>query len=285
MAPPGISSEDVLTAGGMLTAWLAYYLLARTALGARFKTPSPTGDGTVDKKDFLRARSWLLSLLMSAILTAAGLYYGSMVASTYWFKGWQAVHTYLLTADPQARILNLAFLSFLFADICIGLVDYRHNIGLLTGWIHHTVYASVIVWFLWEGVDTFFPAFSPCELPTLLLAVGSVNKHWRVDLPMGVAFFVTRIAYYGGLIAVIARAEGAAAVRPWLGCAIFALHVYWFRGWWKSFARLQAGQQQQQPKQQQQDGSVPSRGGASAVGGSCGSDEEGEGSLAAPPMV
>lgn len=46
--------------------------------------------------------------------------------------------------------------------------------------------------------------YAICESPTLILAAGSVFPPWRMNLPMGVAFFSTRILYYLWVYVVIA---------------------------------------------------------------------------------
>jgi hypothetical protein len=76
------------------------------------------------------------------------------------------------------------------------MLDYRSEIGLLSGWMHHTVYVLILSWVVRSGCTAGFMVFSPAELPTFILALGSVHKPWRLDLPMGLTFFATRIVYF-----------------------------------------------------------------------------------------
>ena len=235
-AARGFSRSDANTAAAMLVGWALYYVLARQLLALKFKPAS--GGVAVDTHESLRARSWLLSLLMSAILTVVGGYYIHVVFATYWAEGWHAVHDYMSSTTPLSRHLNLAFSTFLLADLSIGYMDYRKHLALLTGYVHHTVYFFTLVWFMFEHLDNFFPSFAPCELPTLMLAIGSIHAPWRIDLPMGVSFFFTRVLYCGALFFIIAWVEGPYKLRSWLGTGILLLHVFWFRSWLRSYSRL-----------------------------------------------
>jgi hypothetical protein len=233
MAPAlGSPGGDALVCAAAFAVYVAFYAAGRWAVERRYRaalvaassTPSSSKTAEVAplaeaaRRERMRARSWLLSLLVSGGLSAASLVYGP--------------------PDAGGRVVTLCFVTFLVADILIGLVDYRAQLDLLTGWVHHTVYFVTLVWFLSLRMDSAFPSFTPCELPTFLLALGSVHKPWRLDLPMGVLFFLTRILYFGGLVAAIWLAEGPLAVRPWLGAALFALHSFWMRGWLRSYAKL-----------------------------------------------
>jgi hypothetical protein len=251
MAPAlGSPGGDALVCAAAFAVYVAFYAAGRWAVERRYRaalvaaSSTPSSSKTADvaplaeaaRRERMRARSWLLSLLVSGGLSAASLVYGPPVLAAA-FAG-EPVYPLLLVPDAGGRVVTLCFVTFLVADILVGLVDYRAQLDLLTGWVHHTVYFVTLVWFLSLRMDSAFPSFTPCELPTFLLALGSVHKPWRLDLPMGVLFFLTRILYFGGLVAAIWLAEGPLAVRPWLGAALFALHSFWMRGWLRSYAKL-----------------------------------------------
>ena len=273
-------STDFALGLEILLALVVYYCLARFALDSRFDalvalaakpTAVPTDGADVPlsqsedrdsvtlitlsdsasaatattfarlRKDRIRARAWLLSLVVSAVLSLLGAAYAASILDVFTSTGGSAKAAYALLRqrDAVGRVLTIGFMSFCAADLAIGYVDYRSQVSFLDGWLHHLVYFGTLAVFLREGYDGVFAYFGLCELPTFMLALGSVYKPWRIDLPMGIIFFATRIVYFGGVVMVIAINEHI-SFRSTLGSALMCLHVYWFVGWIKSYRRLRA---------------------------------------------
>ena len=202
-------------------------------------TSGDTGAAVARRRERARARAWLLSLLVSGCLAVLGLGYGAALLRTFVATRGSVPATYalLVAHDAVGRAATSAFLGFLAADLAIGVLDYPGQIELVAGYAHHVVYGVALVAFLAEDVDAMFVHFALCEVPTFMLALGSVHKPWRIDLPMGIAFAATRLAFFALVVGVIAASEGPARFRPWLGGALLALHVHWFGGWLRSYGK------------------------------------------------
>lgn len=198
----------------------------------------------------LKARSWLLSALISGVMSTVGLYYAALTIPIVWngfaangLSGAQeATYNLVSRSDgPYARQWNVVFISFCVMDLLVGSLDYRPMIDPLSGWAHHAVYIAVLTWFIAAGWANVFPCLAIAELPTLLLALGSIRPTaWRVDLPMGIAFALTRLGWFGLLVHVLPVYEGIFAPRPCVGYLLLALHAHWFRGWLRSYRKLKA---------------------------------------------
>jgi hypothetical protein len=50
----------------------------------------------------------------------------------------------LYTDDRLSRFLCAWFLTFLVLDLAVGVLDYPKDIGMLTGWVHHTAYIIIM---------------------------------------------------------------------------------------------------------------------------------------------
>jgi hypothetical protein len=188
-----------------------------------------------------------MSVLNSAVLGVAGV-------------GWGAAA--LLTPDASfratflsdhagggplglapARPLTLWMLAFLFLDLAVGLVAYREHLEWLSAWVHHSAYLVLLPWVLARGQSALFAAGCAAELPTLLLALGSVHRPWRTDLPMGVVFAATRVGLFAALAARHHALTGGGPdghVLRNLYLACLALHAWWFAGWARSYAKGRA---------------------------------------------
>ncbi len=115
---------------------------------------------------------------------------------------------------------------------------YPEQIQLLSGWVHHTLYLALMVWALSGHFTAGFCLFLPLELPTFILAMGSIYPERRSDLLFGSTFFATRICYHFTLLQRILRVGDAAPVPIWIPTlAAFALHVYWFALWLRGYTR------------------------------------------------
>lgn len=139
----------------------------------------------------------------------------------------------------------------------MGMLFYRSKVNLLTGWIHHSVYVFIVEYAIqghWSHIFglfavmevsaayAVFPDFffsDACQVPTFVLAVGSLVPHLRSDAFFAVCFFLTRIALHIALSVslVIQRHEvtnGSFGPAIITAC-IFPLHAYWFSGCLKGF--------------------------------------------------
>ena len=83
--------------------------------------------------------------------------------------------------------------------------------------------------------------FSPYlieELPTLIMALGSIDSRLRSDMAFGLTFFLTRIVWHAMAVGnvLILPANHPMNHMAWFGCLTMALHLYWFTKWVAKYA-------------------------------------------------
>ena len=99
-------------------------------------------------------------------------------------------------------------------------------------------------YFSWSGNGQFcssrpfVPAYSALflvEVPTLLLALGSVFSPLRTDIGFGITFFIFRVAYHAYMM-MLAYHSGVDTAL--VGCFIgpLCLHIFWFVNWFSKYA-------------------------------------------------
>lgn len=121
------------------------------------------------------------------------------------------------------------------ADLTIGFVAYRKQVGLLTGWIHHLVYIGVMVHCATSLQSCVFLTASIMELPTFDLAISSLFPSVRNDERFLSLMLATRIIFNTVLLIDTLRPssrqimEGSWIPAVILGLAL-TLHASWMRG-------------------------------------------------------
>ncbi|RCH96662.1 hypothetical protein CU097_004378 [Rhizopus azygosporus] len=136
----------------------------------------------------------------------------------------------LLSFDSNFHISMVCFfISYLVLDLSLGSIYYRHRITVLTGWIHHPLYIGVFLWLLKSRSSSFFSVSCLLELPTLLLAIGSIRDQWRCDFLFASTFFALRLVFHSYMI--IALKQYHRLEFLWMfAMSVFPLHLYWFYG-------------------------------------------------------
>lgn len=132
----------------LLLGGTAYYLCARAAL-TRWWMPGK------DALTLAKGRSWLLTLALSLYLSLAGVYYVLVCASTL-SKGSSFIDfpvDHVSTWGPafDSRTCARVMLALCALDLGIGVIDYPAHLGLLTGWVHHSVYIVLNMYTLHVG--------------------------------------------------------------------------------------------------------------------------------------
>lgn len=256
MADAPSLAQDATTVVASCLVLTVYYLVARSVLrlsphdppSSPAGAPGPTAEppaGTPPSSDpHGRARAWLLSLVVSLAVSILGVPYVIEVVQVTWRayaasglgEAQVALYGYLCTETSGSRQVALAFLGFMLVDLGVGFVDYRRHIDPLSGWAHHAVYVALVAYACRRRMTHLFVALSPLEIPTAMLALGSVAPHLRVDLPMGIAFAATRLGWLAFIGHVLPLFDGVSPLSV-LVAPVFALHTYWFRGWLRSYAK------------------------------------------------
>ncbi|KAI0699006.1 hypothetical protein BC835DRAFT_1268311 [Cytidiella melzeri] len=171
-----------------------------------------------------RERSWVLTAVSSAVMTSCSVPYiwswlaaGQIVDGGHW-------------ADKSSCF----FIAYLLCDLMIGSMHYRSSINLLTGWIHHLVYITLITFVVIpHSFSSFFNMCCILELPTFILAMGSLNKNFRNDYLFAAVFFATRICLHIYItitctLQALSPAGGSWAPTVFL-TMIFPMHAMWMK--------------------------------------------------------
>lgn len=167
--------------------------------------------------------SWILTFTSSLVCTVISIPHFFF----FWRSGWDMN---LLSFDSNFHISMVCFfISYLVLDLSLGSIYYRHRITVLTGWIHHPLYTGILLWLLKSRSSSFFSASCLLELPTLLLAIGSIRNQWRCDFLFASTFFVLRLVFHSYMI--IALKQYHRLEFLWMvAMSVFPLHLYWFYG-------------------------------------------------------
>jgi len=150
----------------------------------------------------------------------------------------------LHSVDDVSALVCLWFAIMNVSDLVFGVLCYPQHMGFMTAVVHHPFYVWVmVVAVTGRGGFIDMPPFASGfmfaiieEIPTFLLAMGSMFPSLRTDMGFGFTFFLLRICYNFFLISctVVLRLPLPSTVIPSLS---FAMHVYWFYSWWCKYGR------------------------------------------------
>ena len=124
------------------------------------------------------------------------------------------------------------------ADLAIGSLQYREHIKPLSGWLHHTIFILMAYAPLTTRTCSAFVSLCIVELPTAVLALGSVAPALRSDAVFGATFFTLRVVFTGAVLAwhwQLARERYLVAIVAFS----FSLHCFWFVSWLRGVLRRQ----------------------------------------------
>jgi hypothetical protein len=167
--------------------------------------------------------SWLLTFMSSAGLTLASIprFY------RFWKSGWN-VQSFQVDRTLDTLVLCY-FVSYLLLDLCLGSIYYKRQINLLTGWIHHSVYTVITIYFLRYRLGGFFTTASILEMPTLIMAFGCLRSRFRSDYLFAATFFAFRLVFHAFMIKTLRQHHHIQSL--WIVAAsVFPLHLFWFYG-------------------------------------------------------
>ena len=202
-----------------------------------------------DKKKRTKKLSWCISLLNSGAMTILGaiyLYLNVTRHENFFFYGPEPSLIFYSVA-PLEVFTCIWFALACIYDLLFGLLFYPSHIQFLTGWFHHGIFIWMM-YFSCTGSGLFLTAhpFASAfvymlieELPTFLLALGSVLPDFRTDLGFGVTFFLLRICYHAYIVsfAYISKFHTPGMCLYYL---TLTMHLNWFYGWIVSYFMPQA---------------------------------------------
>ena len=134
------------------------------------------------------------------------------------------------------------FTSYLLCDLILGVIFYNQHIGVLTGYVHHTLYIFINIYSIYTENTFIYALYLISEIPTILLCVGNLNKSLRTNYLFGFVFFLFRIVYHSFLISLLYQSDTIfpmikylnieyRSTITFLATSILGLHFYWFFKW------------------------------------------------------
>ena len=122
---------------------------------------------------------------------------------------------------------------YLYVDLIVGFIDYRAQVDIASGWIHHIMYIGMLSVVCWEHLTQGFLPFLLEELSTVVLALGFM-QFYRNDWLTGAVFFAVRVAFHVYMQWVWWRFVGVSKDLGWyyylLTPAGF-MNLNWFVAW------------------------------------------------------
>ena len=216
-----LSAFDAAAALASALAVLAWY-----AACVAWLLPQPWARGDA------RARSWLISLLVSAVMTAASLpTFSAVLASD------DAGFVALTHAEtPVTRGASIFFAVATALDLAVGRAEYPQELGLVSGYVHHLAFVALAYLPLTTRSCSAFVALCVAELPTLVLALGSVVPALRSDVGFGASFFLLRVCFTSAALAWFWR---LATLRYVVATTAFSvlLNAVFFVNWVRGMMR------------------------------------------------
>jgi hypothetical protein len=201
-----------------------------------------------------RGRAWLLSAATAAVMIICGFH----VALDVLRNGF--IPEVVYSSNRHSRFTCAFFATFMILDTVVGVLDYPDYFDLLTGWIHHAFYLTLIVALFYHGATHAQVHGFIEEIPVLILALGNLHPALRRDLLFGFTFFVMRILYHIYLTVNFCSHLGhkhpAVYYSALTSVLALLLHLYWFAAWSKNlpaYLALARRRHLQEDKQSQPD--------------------------------
>ncbi|KAM0749574.1 hypothetical protein T439DRAFT_315845 [Meredithblackwellia eburnea MCA 4105] len=164
-----------------------------------------------ERKKIVRARAWVLTTLSSSVMTLAALPF--LVD----FLRFGLDVALVARREHLARAVSAFFVVYLVLDLVFGLLHYRSQMNLLTGWVHHSAYTVLVSFIIYRDFCHVFALAAFMELPTFILALAMIAPATRSDVFFSVVFFLTRILYHIALIVSYITPYGRT-----YGCQLFS---------------------------------------------------------------
>lgn len=172
-----------------------------------------------------KGRAWIVMLISSAVLSAFGTYY---VARAFIWQLWNEEHIY--GEDLVSRVVLLFFLSSNLMDLTLGLYHYPKYLDPFSTIAHHIFYVAFISVLLAHHYSRGFVLCFFMEIPTFVLALGSIWRSHRSDAIFGITFMLTRLFYNVWLAYKLYCISPAGTIWR-VCCGVLCLHLFWFSKW------------------------------------------------------
>jgi hypothetical protein len=193
--------------------------------------------------------SWCISLFNSLVTFIFGtwyLYHNAVNRHQNFFLYGPELEDVFYVVAPIEIYICIFFGLACFYDLLFGIVFYPAFVQSLTGYFHH----SLFIWMMilsctgnggFLNARPFASAFVYMlieELPTFILALGSIVPSLRTDIGFGVTFFMLRICYHSYIVS-FAFLKGFQIQGMILYYITLVMHINWFYGWCKVYFKPQ----------------------------------------------
>ena len=180
-------------------------------------------------KEQLNKRSWILTTLSALCMTLASLPYVYQLLR-HGFH-WGHVDAY---RESLAEPMSIFFVAYLVSDLLWGSVYYRHLINFTSGWVHHSAYVLMVLYWLHRGWSHAFMAAAVMEIPTWVMGIGRMSPKLRSFRAFTTTFLSTRIVFHAALIVSLSTEAGrgiggeSLSWQPFISSiCVFPMHVFW----------------------------------------------------------
>jgi hypothetical protein len=127
---------------------------------------------------------------------------------------------------PNPIYLNNYITAYFTYDLVTGHFTDHKTFGLLTGYIHHSVYILLLLHLRLTNTSHLIYYFLPFEIPTAFLDLKKLSKSPYLSNIFGASFFAFRLIYNTYLIRQMPNVYYSGITTLML-----TLHIYWFSIW------------------------------------------------------
>ena len=181
-----------------------------------------------------KLRCWVLTCLNSFVTPLLSFRSLFRIVNNRW------EYDPVVGGSRSSRFCTLFFMSYLVCELVVGFVDYRKQVSLIMGYVHHVSYLALSFHLLVENRTNILAMSLLEELPTLILACGRLGQlGGSFDFAFGLSFVLTRIVFhlYVQYHMFLWRGDDKLGWY-WQVCTLaFGMNVYWLLAWWKSVKR------------------------------------------------
>lgn len=179
-----------------------------------------------------KQKAWLITLFSSTILSAIGMYKSLDLATVNIYLTRENLHS-----DNCLSVFGcIFFLNANMLDLLFGARYYPSETKLLSGYVHHIFYVGWISIVMYYNSSNGAVFFFVEEIPTLVMAIGSLFPALRSDWLFGITFFIFRIVYHTWYTYRMFSSDYESAYWR-VALAVFMLHLFWMAQWCKGMIK------------------------------------------------
>jgi len=157
----------------------------------------------MDRETQVKRRAWIITTFSGGLCFALSVFACSTEPILWDFRARIA----LMGETSLSRLVVHFFRVQAALDLVLGVIFYRTELFFLTSVVHHIAYFLLCNWMLSHSCSLLFIICCLEELPTFIMALGRLNKSWRMDLPFGLTYGLLRVGLHTFLCyAVMVRA-------------------------------------------------------------------------------